>query len=118
MRYHLVKASRIDEGKPYKGPASGDTKAQADTLMGAKSLQAILTVANPVGWVIIDTRGLNSCQRIEDVKKHKGPINSISVVLEESTGKYYTVEDISTFGYIGQECWEFTEITYEKVNGD
>jgi hypothetical protein len=59
MRYQLVK---IDKGKPYKSPDSGGPRAKADSLQGAKSLQAILTVATSDGWVIIDTekRGIEN----------------------------------------------------------
>jgi len=56
MRYHLIKKSRVYNGKPYCGPASNNKPAEAETHLKALILKAELQLKNPVGWVIIDTK--------------------------------------------------------------
>jgi hypothetical protein len=55
MRYHIYKATRCYEGRPYCGPASQGQPAQANTLSEAVELQAQMLEHNPVGWNIRDT---------------------------------------------------------------
>ena len=55
MRYHLYKATRLYEGRPYSGPANRGQPAQADSLPAALILRDQLCKINPVGWRIRDT---------------------------------------------------------------
>lgn len=55
MRYHIYKATRLYEGRPYCGPASDGAPAEADQLSEAVTLRDQLLVRNPVGWRIHDT---------------------------------------------------------------
>lgn len=55
MRYHLYKATRLYQGRPYQGPANHGQPAEADTIEAARTLQEQLMLANPVGWRIRDT---------------------------------------------------------------
>ena len=54
-RYHLHKATRLYDGRPYQGPASGGLPAEADTIEEARALRERLMLANPVGWIMRDT---------------------------------------------------------------
>lgn len=65
MRYHLYKASRLYEGRPYCGPSSNSQPAEANSLNAARDLQQQLNKINPVGWRIRDT--LTG----QDVDQHK-----------------------------------------------
>jgi len=56
VRYHIIKASRSYEGRPYQGPASDYLPAQAETMFGAERVVDHLMKVNPVGWIIIDTK--------------------------------------------------------------
>jgi hypothetical protein len=55
MRYHIYKATRLYEGRPYAGPANQGVPAQADVLCDAIALAHKLSQTNPVGWRIWDT---------------------------------------------------------------
>lgn len=55
MRYHLYKATRLYEGRPYAGLANLCQPAEADTLCAALALRDLLMKRNPVGWRIWDT---------------------------------------------------------------
>ena len=55
MRYHIYKASRVYEGRPYSGPTSHGQPAQADQLCEAVHLRDQMITKNPVGWCIRDT---------------------------------------------------------------
>lgn len=55
MRFHLYKASRSYQGRPYTGPSSDNMPAWTETLEEARQLQDRMTQANPVGWIIRDT---------------------------------------------------------------
>jgi hypothetical protein len=55
MRFHIYKATRLYEGRPYAGPANQGAPAQADLLCEALALVHTLSQTNPVGWRIHDT---------------------------------------------------------------
>jgi hypothetical protein len=55
MRYHIYKATRLYEGRPYAGPASDGQPAEVDKLCEAVILRDIMFTRNPVGWRIHDT---------------------------------------------------------------
>lgn len=55
MRYHIYKATRVYEGRPYSGPANQGQPAQAEMLCEAVALANKLSQTNPVGWRIWDT---------------------------------------------------------------
>lgn len=55
MRYHIYKATRLYEGRPYSGPANLGKPAQAEQLCEAVALVHKLSLTNPVGWRIHDT---------------------------------------------------------------
>ena len=56
MRYHIYKASRVYEGRPYSGPTSDGQPAQADQLCEAVKMWSLMCAHNPVGWRIRDTQ--------------------------------------------------------------
>ena len=55
MRYHIYKATRVYEGRPYEGASSGGQPAQADTIAQAQTMREQMLLLNPVGWRIHDT---------------------------------------------------------------
>lgn len=55
MTYHIIKSSRLYEGKPYCGASSDHKPAGADDLDDAISLAERMLRNNPVGWDIYNS---------------------------------------------------------------
>ena len=58
MKYHIIKESRVYNGKCYCGASSNNTPLEFETLIDAKQTIINLLKINPVGWVIYNSTTL------------------------------------------------------------